>query len=84
MFPVMVEVTEIVSGNVGWVNWQQVVRVGLHDDGTAIYVRDLAARPIIVRQSPEQLIARMRKEIQVIRKEPYDSRETPNGQMPSV
>lgn len=72
MFPVMIEVQELHSGTVGFVNFSTVCRVMWHEEGAAIHLQDMPNRPVMVRQSPTQLFAAVERKIaalQAIRKE---------------
>jgi len=63
MFPVIIQVSELHTGTVGFVNFSTVCRVMWHEEGAAIHMHDTPNRPILVRESPARLHAAVDKKI---------------------
>jgi len=62
MYPVMIEIQEMHSGTVGFINFAHVRSVIWHEDGASVRMCD-ERQPIMVRQSPTQLFSAVERKI---------------------
>lgn len=61
-FPLFIHVTDINTGNDGFIDFQTVSRFTDHQDGAAIFTRDAPFKAVLVRQTPAELRAAIQKE----------------------